>query len=56
MQQVFEIVFLSILTLLHPERPKLHTILAFLRAIGLSHLTEKGRRKDTGRIDDTKNI
>ena len=28
--------FLTCLILLHPERPKLHTILAFLSAIGLT--------------------
>ena len=28
--------FRSLLTLLHSERPKLHTILAFLSAIGLT--------------------
>ena len=34
------------LTLLHSERPKLHTILAFLSAIGLSTVKPaKGRTK-----------
>ena len=28
---------MTLLTLLHPERPKLYTILAFLGAIGLKH-------------------
>ena len=31
----------ALLTLLHSERPKLYTILAFLSAIGLSHRAHK---------------
>ena len=31
---------LSLLTLLHSERPKLHTILAFLSAVGLNAVPE----------------
>ena len=36
----------TVLTLLHSERPKLHTSLVFLIAIGLKHCAFKGNGKD----------
>ena len=38
-------VIYPVLTLLHSERPKLHTILAFLSAIGLNNGTNKVKRQ-----------